>query len=51
MKEKKKSQAHIFVTVLTALICVTCSVAYIVFRTMSNKNYEQKWKDYDECGI
>jgi predicted membrane channel-forming protein YqfA (hemolysin III family) len=49
--KKEKNQINIFIPVLAALICVTCSVAYIVFRTMSNKNYEQKWKDYDECGI
>lgn len=52
MEEKKKRSAlWVFVPVLTALVCVVASVAYIVFKIMSNKNYEEKWKDYDECGI
>ncbi len=51
IEEKKRSQLYIFLTVLTALICAICSVAYIIFRTVSNRSYEQKWKDYDECGI
>lgn len=51
MEEKKKSNLWLFIPILAALICGVVSVAYIVFKTMSNKNYEEKWKDYDECGI
>lgn len=49
--EKKKGQTRVFIAVLAALICVISSVAYIVYKTTSNRNYELKWKDYDECGI
>lgn len=51
MEEKKKNNLLVFVPILLALIGGVVSVAYIVYKTMSNKSYEEKWKDYDECGI
>lgn len=51
MEERKKNNQIVFISVLIALICGVVSVAYIVYKAMSNKNYEEKWKDYDECGI
>lgn len=37
--------------VFLALLLVVGSVAYLVFRTMSNRAYYAKWSDYDECGL
>ena len=34
-----------------SLILIIGSVVYIVFKTMSNKAYNEQWKDYDECGL
>lgn len=51
MEEKKKSSLVVFISILVALIGGIISVAYIVYKAMSNKSYEEKWKDYDECGI
>ena len=51
MEEKKKSSLVVFISILVALIGGVISVAYIVYKAMSNKSYEEKWKDYDECGI
>lgn len=51
MDKKKKTNARIFIPILAVLICMISSVAYIVFKLSSNKVYEEKWKDYDECGI
>ncbi len=51
MDEKKKNGLSTFIPILAALICVISSVAYIVFKMSSNKIYEEKWQDYDECGI
>ncbi len=52
MEEKKKSNGlAIFIPILAVLICMISSVAYIVFRMSSNKIHEEKWRDYDECGI
>lgn len=39
------------VPVFLALLLVVGSVAYLVFRTMSNRAYYEKWSDYDECGL
>ena len=49
--KKKRNSIAVLIPVLLALICVITSVSYIVFRMISNKDYEEKWKDYDECGI
>ena len=38
-------------TVIGALVLVVASVGYIVYRIASEKSYNEKWKDYDECGI
>lgn len=37
--------------VVGALFLVIASAAYILYRTMSNRAYKQKWQDYDECGL
>ena len=34
-----------------ALLLMVGSVVYIAFRAMSNRAYDEKWKDYDECGL
>lgn len=49
--KKKKSNLIVFISILAALLGGVISVAYIVYKAMSNKSYEEKWKDYDECGI
>lgn len=51
MDENKKNNVKVFIPILAVLICMISSVAYIVFKMSSNKNYAEKWKDYDECGI
>ncbi len=51
MDENKKNNAKVFIPILAVLICMISSVAYIVFKMSSNKDHEDKWKDYDECGI
>lgn len=44
MEEKKKSSLVVFISILVALIGGVISVAYIVYKAMSNKSYEEKWK-------
>ncbi|MBQ7046823.1 MAG: hypothetical protein IJN85_03675 [Oscillospiraceae bacterium] len=48
---KKRSSLWVFIPVLVAIIGTVASVAYLVYKALSNKSYEEKWKDYDECGI
>jgi len=51
MEEKNKSSLGVLIPVVVALIGIISSVAYIVFKVSSNKVHEEKWQDYDECGI
>ncbi len=37
--------------ILGALFLLIVSVAYILFRSWSNKLYYEKWKEYEDCGI
>ncbi len=36
---------------LLAVFMAIGSVVYIMYKSWSNRAYEEKWKDYDECGI
>ncbi len=49
--QEKKSVFRKVNPVLGAIIVVIVSIAYIVCRTVSNHIYNEKWKDYDECGL
>lgn len=49
--EQTKKELRSAVPVVGALFLVVASVAYIIYRTMSNRAYNEKWKDYDECGL
>lgn len=51
--DNKSEQANNkrFIAVMVALLLVISSVGYIVYRTLSNKAHDEKWKDYDECGL
>lgn len=44
MEEKKKSSLVVFISILVALIGGVISVAYIVYKAMSNKSYEENGK-------
>jgi heme O synthase-like polyprenyltransferase len=37
--------------ILCAIFLAIVSVAYILFRSWSNKLYYEKWKEYEDCGI
>ncbi len=49
--DKAKHERKSFYAVMTALILVVASTGYFVYKYMSTKAYEERWKDYDECGI
>ena len=51
MTEQKKYNVKLFLSIIGVLICMMTSVAYIVFKMSSNRKYDEKWQDYDECGI
>ena len=37
--------------IITAMILVVASTALFVYKYFEDKEYAEKWKDYDECGI
>lgn len=39
------------VPILAALFLFLASAGYIAYRMVSNYNYNERWKDYDECGL
>ena len=51
MNDKKKSNIKFFVSIVAVLFCMTASVAYIVLKLSKAREYDEKWQDYDECGI
>ena len=50
-QENSKREKKAIFPVIGALILVVGSVGYIIFRVMSDRAYNKKWKDYDECGL
>ncbi|MDD6990973.1 MAG: hypothetical protein PUI48_04005 [Oscillospiraceae bacterium] len=39
------------VPIVAALFLFLVSAGYIAYRMVSNYNYNERWKDYDECGL
>lgn len=37
--------------IVAALLLFVASAFYIVYRMVSDYNYNERWKDYDECGM
>jgi len=50
-QETIKSTKKSAISVIVALALVVASAGYIVYRVVSEKAYNEKWKEYDECGL
>lgn len=37
--------------IVAALFLFLASAFYIIYRMVSDYNYNERWKDYDECGL
>ncbi len=46
-----KGQKKDFWIVLTSIVLMVGSTAVFVYKYMEKKAHNEKWKDYDECGI
>lgn len=49
--EKKNKNLVYGVSVIFALILLVGSAAFISFKMASERARNQKWKDYDDCGL
>lgn len=43
--------ARILIPILAAVLVVAGAVAYICLKIADEVKYNEKWKDYDECGM
>lgn len=43
--------AKIVIPIIAAVIVVAAAVAYICMKIADEVRYNEKWKDYDECGL
>ena len=37
--------------IITAIVLLAGSVAFVVYKIVNDHNYKEKWKDYDDCGL
>ncbi len=55
MKKKKNitviDYMHTAVPVSAALAIIFVAAGFIVYKIVSAYNYNERWKDYDECGL
>jgi hypothetical protein len=51
MTEQKKSNIKFYISIVAVLFCMIASVAYLVLKLSKARAYDEKWQDYDECGI
>ena len=52
MKESKESlSVRTLIPILIGTLCLTASIALLVYRGVRKHVYYESWRDYDECGI
>ncbi len=50
MNKKNMNLIQTLIPILGAVIIVAGAVAYICLKLADELRYNEKWKDYDECG-
>ncbi len=56
MSKKKEGKTfmefmHAALPVAIALVVFLVSAGFIIFKIVNDRNYNERWKDYDECGL
>lgn len=55
MSKKKKPSAidymKIAIPVSGAVALIILAISFIIYKIVSEYNYNERWKDYDECGL
>lgn len=39
------------ISILLSVAAVASTAAYFLYKLSSNRAYNEKWKDYDDCGV
>lgn len=50
-EERRKHSAISVMSVLLGIAAVASTIAYLVYRVYSDREYSERWKDYDDCGL
>lgn len=51
LDKKTGPVAKVVIPIIAAVIVVAAAVAYICLKIADEMRYNEKWKDYDECGM
>ena len=48
---EKKSSFKVFMVALCAIMAVIGGVSFLIYHFAKEKAYNEKWKDYIDCGL
>jgi hypothetical protein len=50
---KKEGRTNVFsiVSLILGLVGAVFAILYLVYRFLSDRAYQKKWQDYDDCGL
>ena len=51
VEKKIGPTAKAVIPIISAVVVVAGAVAYICLKLADEMRYNEKWKDYDECGL
>lgn len=53
MSKRNRSSNNVFsvVALVLGLVGVVVAALYMIYRFLSDRAYQEKWKDYDDCGL
>ena len=49
--ESEKNNKLSIISLLLGVAAVASTLAYLLYRLHSNRLQEEKWRDYEDCGI
>ncbi len=50
-RQRRRDFFRVSTPIVLALTLFLASAFYIIYRMVSDYNYNERWKDYDECGL
>lgn len=51
METGKNTKKLSIISLLLGVAAVASTLAYFFYRSYSNRLHEEKWRDYEDCGI